>query len=129
MRPGGVSPLRLEAGNCYAAGTSSLAIGQNGRPLRLIASIEFKKDHPASGTYQSRNDSPPFSHRGRSLAGYICTAEALVRIVSMTSVVKLMTRARLCIDDSLLDRLAQDLEDMAAEFGELIQEEHAVVGQ
>jgi hypothetical protein len=47
----------------------------------------------------------------------------------MTSVVKSMTRARLCIDDSLLDRLAQDLEDMAAEFGELIQEEHAVVGQ
>jgi hypothetical protein len=30
---------------------------------------------------------------------------------------------------ALIERLAQGLEDMAAEFGELIQEEHAVVRQ
>jgi hypothetical protein len=31
--------------------------------------------------------------------------------------------------DALIERLAQDLEDLAAEFGPFIQQEHAVVGQ
>jgi hypothetical protein len=30
--------------------------------------------------------------------------------------------------DTIRERLAQDLEDMAAELGEFIQKEHAVVG-
>jgi hypothetical protein len=37
--------------------------------------------------------------------------------------------ARLYSYETLLERLAQDLEDMAAELGPCIQEEHAVVGQ
>ena len=37
--------------------------------------------------------------------------------------------ARSCSEDTLLERLAQDLQDMAAELGPFIQEEHAVVGQ
>ncbi len=41
----------------------------------------------------------------------------------------LITPARLYLYDTLLQRLAQDLQDMAAELGELIQEEHAIVGQ
>jgi hypothetical protein len=31
--------------------------------------------------------------------------------------------------DPLLERLAQDFQDMAAELGPFIQEEHAMVGQ
>jgi hypothetical protein len=37
--------------------------------------------------------------------------------------------ARLYLYDTLIERLAQDLEDMAAALGQLIQEEHAIVGQ
>jgi hypothetical protein len=37
-------------------------------------------------------------------------------------------RLRLYVYDTLLERLAQDLEDMAAELGQFIQEAHAVVG-
>jgi hypothetical protein len=40
-----------------------------------------------------------------------------------------MTCGRLYLYDTLLQRLPQDLEDMAAELGPCIQEEHAVVGQ
>ena len=36
---------------------------------------------------------------------------------------------RLCIYDTLLQRLAQDLQDMAAALGPCIQAEHAIVGQ
>jgi hypothetical protein len=39
------------------------------------------------------------------------------------------TPAKLYVYDTLLERLAQDLEDMAAEFGPFIQERHAIVGQ
>jgi hypothetical protein len=38
------------------------------------------------------------------------------------------TPARLSVCDTLLERLPQDLEDMAAALGQLIQEEHAIVG-
>jgi hypothetical protein len=31
--------------------------------------------------------------------------------------------------DTVLERLAQDLQDMAAELGQFIQEEHAIMGQ
>ena len=37
--------------------------------------------------------------------------------------------AKLYVYDTLLERLAQDLQDMAAELGPFIQEKHAVVGQ
>jgi hypothetical protein len=36
---------------------------------------------------------------------------------------------KLYIADTLLERSAQDLKDIAAELGPFIQEEHAVVGQ
>ena len=32
-------------------------------------------------------------------------------------------------DDALLEPLAQDLQDMASELGQFIQEKHAMVGQ
>jgi hypothetical protein len=35
----------------------------------------------------------------------------------------------LYVENTLLERLAQDLEDMAAELAESIQEEHAMVRQ
>jgi len=37
--------------------------------------------------------------------------------------------ARLYLCDTLIERLPQDLADMAAALGPFIQEEHAVVGQ
>jgi hypothetical protein len=40
-----------------------------------------------------------------------------------------MTSAKLYSCETLLERLAQDRQDMAAELGQFIQEEHAVVGQ
>ena len=38
-------------------------------------------------------------------------------------------RKRLSPCDTVLERLVQDLQDITAELGELIQEQHAVVGQ
>jgi hypothetical protein len=38
------------------------------------------------------------------------------------------TPARLYAYETLLERWPQDLHDMAAEFGEFIQKEHAIVG-
>ena len=38
------------------------------------------------------------------------------------------TSAKLYIYETLLERLAQDLQDMAAELGQFIQEEYAIVG-
>jgi hypothetical protein len=40
---------------------------------------------------------------------------------------RFMTPARLSVYDTLLERLAQDLEDMAAELGPFIHEKHAMV--
>jgi hypothetical protein len=37
--------------------------------------------------------------------------------------------AKLYLYETILERLAQDLEDMAAELGQFIQEAHAIVGQ
>jgi hypothetical protein len=40
-----------------------------------------------------------------------------------------MIPVSLCICETLLERLPQDLEDLAAQLGPCIQESHAVVGQ
>ena len=50
------------------------------------------------------------------------TAKASRRLTSRTP-------ARLLVYDTLLERLAQDLQNMASELRELIQEEHTMVGQ
>jgi hypothetical protein len=42
---------------------------------------------------------------------------------------RLRTRGRLSLGDALLQRLPQDLEDLAAELGQFIQPAPAVVGQ
>ena len=46
-----------------------------------------------------------------------------------TSTARSRTPARLSVYDTLLQRLPQDLQDMAAELGEFIEKEHAMVGQ
>ena len=51
------------------------------------------------------------------------------RATSTASATRSMTHAKLYLYETLLERLAQDLEDMAAELGQFIQEEHAMVGQ
>jgi hypothetical protein len=48
---------------------------------------------------------------------------------SAASVARPRTRGRLYSCDARLERLTQDIEDMAAALGPFIQEEHAVVGQ
>jgi hypothetical protein len=50
------------------------------------------------------------------------------RAAKAAKTLKLRTPAKLYIDETLLERLAQDLQNMAAELGQFIQEEHAVVG-
>jgi hypothetical protein len=51
------------------------------------------------------------------------------RAAKVAKTLKSSTPARLNVYETLLERLAQDLEDMAAELGPCIQEEHAIVGQ
>jgi hypothetical protein len=51
------------------------------------------------------------------------------RADKVTKASRFMTPTRLYLYDTLLKRLAQDLKDMAAELGQFIQEEHAIVGQ
>jgi hypothetical protein len=51
------------------------------------------------------------------------------RAVSTVSAIRSRTRRRLSACDAILERLAQDLQDMAAELGQFIQEEHAMVDQ
>jgi hypothetical protein len=52
---------------------------------------------------------------------------AIIRRANSAKVLKSMTPAKLYVYDTLLKRLAQDLEDMAAELREFIQAEHTVV--
>jgi hypothetical protein len=56
-----------------------------------------------------------------------CTA--ITRRANSAKVLKSRTPARLYVHETLLERLAQDLQDMAPELGPFIQEEHAIVGQ
>jgi len=64
--------------------------------------------------------------------GY-CTLTRRLEVVSHTAnsarILRPKTPARLYSYDTLLERLAQDLQDMAAALGQFIQAAHAVVGQ
>jgi hypothetical protein len=51
------------------------------------------------------------------------------RLAKLTKSQRFMTLWRLYVHDTILERLAQDLEHMTAELGQFIQEEDAVVGQ
>jgi hypothetical protein len=53
---------------------------------------------------------------------------AMIRWANAATVLRFNTPARLSVYDTLLERLPQDLQDMATELGEFIQEEHAMVG-
>jgi hypothetical protein len=53
---------------------------------------------------------------------------AITRRANSAKVLRFRTPARLSAYDTLLERLPQDLQDMAAELGQFIQEEHTVVG-
>ena len=66
------------------------------------------------------------------VGGYRALPESLTVISRAAKVAKALrfrTPAKLYVYDTLLQRLPQDLQDMAAELGEFIQEEHAMVGQ
>jgi hypothetical protein len=54
--------------------------------------------------------------------------EVMSRAAKVATTLTSRTPAKLYIDETLLERLAYHLQDVAAEFGQLIQEEHAVVG-
>jgi hypothetical protein len=51
------------------------------------------------------------------------------RAANAAKTLKLRTPAKLYIYETLLERFAQDLEDMAAALGPFIQAEHTVVGR
>ena len=66
------------------------------------------------------------------MGGYWTRAEWLAvnsRLAKLTKSQRFMTLWRLYSCDTLLEGLAQDLQDMAAELGPCIQEQHAIVGQ
>jgi hypothetical protein len=56
------------------------------------------------------------------LAAITCRANSAI-------ILRFSTSAKLYVYETILERLAQDLQDMAAELGQFIQEEHAMVGQ
>src|SRR5215218_7225411 len=53
----------------------------------------------------------------------------IIRLANSANVWRLRKCGRLSVENTLLERLPQDLEDMAAALGQFIQEEHAVVDQ
>jgi hypothetical protein len=55
--------------------------------------------------------------------------EIMTRAAKAAKELRSRTPAKLYIYETLLKRLAQDLKDMAAELGQFIQKEHAVMGQ
>jgi hypothetical protein len=55
--------------------------------------------------------------------------EVMSRAAKAAKALRSRTPAKLCVYDTLLQRLPQHLQDMAAELGPFIQEEHAMVGQ
>ena len=55
--------------------------------------------------------------------------EVVSCLAKIAKTLKSRMPTRLYSANTLLERLAQDLEDMAAELGPFIQEEHAMVGQ
>jgi hypothetical protein len=54
---------------------------------------------------------------------------AMTRSANSAKVLKSRTPERLYLYETLLERLPQDLKDVAAELGPCIQEAHAMVGQ
>jgi hypothetical protein len=54
---------------------------------------------------------------------------AINRRANSVKIWRVSTLEKLYLYDTLFERLPQDLEDMAAELGQFIQEAHAVVGQ
>jgi hypothetical protein len=54
---------------------------------------------------------------------------AMTRLAKSATALGFSTPARLYVSDAVLERLPQDLENMAAELGQFIQEEHPLVGQ
>jgi hypothetical protein len=66
------------------------------------------------------------------VGGYHALPESLMAIIrkaNSANVLRSRTPAKLYVYDTLLERLAQDLQDMAAALGPFIREAHAVVGQ
>jgi hypothetical protein len=64
------------------------------------------------------------------MAGYgpmLEPPEVVSRAAKVAKTFKLRTSAKLYVHETLLDRLPQDLEDMAAELRQFIQEVHPVV--
>jgi hypothetical protein len=55
--------------------------------------------------------------------------EVVSRAAKIAKTLKSRTPAKLYVYETLLERLTQDLQDMATELGQFIQEEHAIVGQ
>jgi hypothetical protein len=55
--------------------------------------------------------------------------EVVSRAAKIAKTLKSRTPAKLYVYETLLQRLPQHFQDMAAELGEFIQKEHTIVGQ
>jgi hypothetical protein len=53
----------------------------------------------------------------------------IIRLANSANVWRLRKCGKLSVENTLLERLPQDLQDMAAELGPFIQEAHAMVRQ
>jgi hypothetical protein len=53
----------------------------------------------------------------------------IIRLANSANVWRLRKCGRLSVENTLLERLPQDLQDMAAALGPFIEEEHTMMGQ
>jgi hypothetical protein len=105
----------------WCVNTAELARCQAKSPRRL-QSLERRRRGEASGVVTvtmvvSGYRAPPGS------------LMAIIRKANSAKELRFRTPAKLYVYDTLLERLPQDLKDVAAALGPCIQEEHAMVGQ
>jgi hypothetical protein len=124
-RPRASRPWRPHSSRHYGACRCGLQV----KPARFVEEVRrysrlWRWSEPRLGMAVTVHRFPGRTHERDCSSTRISESAANAR-----KSVRSMTPARLSVEDTLLERLAQDLEDLAAELGEFIQEEHAMVCQ
>jgi hypothetical protein len=99
--------------------------------IRGFVSSEKHETTSEAGVEGRSNNTSGVTIAAKVLGGYCLLLEppeVVSRAAKVAKRLKSRTPAKLYIYETLLQRLAQDLQDMAAALGPFIQEEHAVVG-
>jgi hypothetical protein len=118
-------------------------VGQKPRHLSLMyaigmvcqysraAQVSSEKHETAADAGADGEGSPIRRHDGHRSDGSLPfsarSTAAMSRVAKATKALRFMTPARLYVYDTLLERVPQDLEDMAAALGPCIQAAHALV--